>query len=111
ADDVAVAAVADRELIRADTTDLAYIDIALCDSNGTVHVLRDDIITVEVHGSGVLQGLGTAAPATEDDYAASITRAYLGRALAVVRPTAPGEIRVVVKTSTGLSAETVVTAE
>ncbi|WP_314507447.1 glycoside hydrolase family 2 TIM barrel-domain containing protein [uncultured Microbacterium sp.] len=109
--DIAVTAVADRKSIRADSTDLAYIDIAISDSSGIVHVLRDDIITVHVEGSGVLQGLGTAAPATEDDYTASVTRAYLGRALAVVRPTGPGEIRVVVETSTGLRAETVVTAQ
>ena len=111
ANDATLTVVADRTLIRADTTDLSYIDIAISDTSGTVHVLRGDDISVTVHGSGVLQGFGTAAPATEDDYTASTTAAYLGRALAVVRPTGPGEIRVVATTSTGLTGEAVITAE
>lgn len=112
ASDVTVlTAQADRAQIRADNTDLAYIDISLTDDEGIVHVLRDDTITVDVDGPGVLQGLGTAAPASEDDYTASTTQAYLGRALAVVRPTGSGAIRIVVRTSTGLQAETTVIAE
>nr|AGU09728.1 Glycosyl hydrolases family 2, TIM barrel domain [uncultured organism] len=106
-----LAAVADRSLINADTSDLAFIDLAISDDDGIVHVLRDDTITVRVAGAGVLQGLGSAAPASEDDYTASTTRLYLGRALAVIRPTGPGEIRILVETAGGLAAETAVLAE
>lgn len=37
----------------------------LTDVNGTVHTSDDRRVTVEVWGAGVLQALGTAAPATE----------------------------------------------
>ncbi|TWX34125.1 glycoside hydrolase family 2 protein [Frigoribacterium sp. ACAM 257] len=109
--DSGLSLVTDRDVIRADDTDLAYVDITIADSDNIVHVLRDDVVTVRVEGSGTLQGLGSAAPASEDDYTSATTRLYLGRALAVVRPTGPGQIRVIAESSSGLRAETALRAE
>jgi beta-galactosidase len=108
--DTQLTATADRTSLRADHTDLAFIDISITDENGIVHVLQNENVTVEVTGSGVLQGLGSAAPASEDDYTATTTRTYLGRALAVVRPTGLGDTRVAITTGSGLSTEMVITA-
>ena len=43
-------------------------------------------------GPGVLQGFGSAAPATEESYLDDVHTTFDGRALAVVRPTGAGTI-------------------
>jgi beta-galactosidase len=91
---VQLAATADRDVVRADTTDLAYLDIALTDGAGEVFLGADREVTVAVDGPAVLQGLGSAAPATEESYRDDVHTTFDGRALAVVRPTAAGPITV-----------------
>ena len=54
----------------------------------------DEDIEVEIRGSAVLQGFGSARPVTQERYDASRHRTFDGRALAVVRPTGPGTIEV-----------------
>ena len=56
----------------------------------------DREVTVTVDGPGVLQGFGSAAPATEESYLDDVHTTFDGRALAVVRPTGPGAIIVTV---------------
>ena len=111
ADDVRLAASPDRHVIRADDTDLAYVDLTVCDADGNVHVSRDETVTVSVTGAGTLQGLGSGDPRSEDDYTAASCRTHLGRALAVVRPTGPGEITVRVESESAGLAEATVRAE
>ena len=59
-------------------------------------------MAVEVEGPGTLQGLGSANPRTEELFGEPTHHTFHGRALAVVRPTAPGTIIVTV-TSDGLA--------
>lgn len=77
----------DRTELRPDSQGLAYLDLALVDDEGMVNPLRDSSITLEVDGAGVLQGFGSAAPATVESYLAKVATTYKGRALAVVRAT------------------------
>ena len=79
----------DRTEIRADDTDLAYVDIELVDAEGRLHHTEDRAVTVEVDGPAVLQGLGSANPSTEESFVTPTHDTFLGRALAVVRPTGP----------------------
>ena len=53
-----------------------------------------DAVTVTVEGPGVLQGFGSARPATEESYLDDVHTTFDGRALAVVRPTGAGTITV-----------------
>jgi beta-galactosidase len=91
-------ATADRNEIRADSTDLAYVAVRLEDAEGTVSHDRDRPLTVEVTGAGVLAGLGSADPRTEEAFAGMSCTTFAGRALAIVRPTRPGEITLRVTT-------------
>ena len=93
---VGLAAAADREVVRADDADLAYVDVTLQDAAGTVVARVDREVSVSVEGSGVLQGFGSAAPATEESYLDDVHTTFDGRAQAVIRPTAPGVITVTV---------------
>jgi beta-galactosidase len=83
---------ADRSVIRATPDDLAFLEITLTDSAGVTIVDQDRPVTVSVTGPGVLLGFGSARPATEESYLTARHTTFDGRALAVIRPTAPGEI-------------------
>jgi hypothetical protein len=84
----------DRSLIRANDQDLAYVEIALRDEHGTLATHQDRVVAVTVEGSGTLAGIGTGRPRTEERFAASTVTTYDGRALAIIRPFAPGEVTV-----------------
>ena len=87
-----LAAASDRDAICADDTDLGYISITLQDDEGNLANHRDRVVSVEVSGAGVLAGLGTGRPRTEESFGASACTTFDGRALAIVRPTGSGPI-------------------
>ena len=101
---------ADRDTIRADDTDLAYIAIALEDRHGTVATHRDRLVSVSVAGAGALIALGSARPRTEEPFGASRCTTFDGSALAIVRPTGPGDIEVHVEADGCEAVTTAVTA-
>ncbi|MFM9441129.1 glycoside hydrolase family 2 TIM barrel-domain containing protein [Streptomyces acidiscabies] len=90
---VRLTAEADRQVIRTTGGDLTYVTLTLTDANGTCHTGADRLISVEVSGAGELIGFGSADPSTEERFDATEHRTYEGRALAVLRPTAVGKIR------------------
>jgi beta-galactosidase len=92
--DAVLAAVPDRTDLRADGTDLAYLDLTLQDAAGIVFAGQDRAVTVRVEGPAVLAGLGSGRPATEESYLGDVVTSFDGRALAVVRPTGTGTITV-----------------
>ncbi|MFJ3804575.1 glycoside hydrolase family 2 TIM barrel-domain containing protein [Streptomyces sp. NPDC090088] len=91
---VRLTAEADRPVVRAAGGDLAYVTFTLTDAAGTLHPAADRPVSVEVSGSGELVGFGSAAPSSEERFDAAERHTYEGRALAVVRPTGTGKIRV-----------------
>jgi len=86
----------DRAEIRADDTDLAYLEITLVDGAGTTWTSADRAATVTVDGPAELLGLGSANPCTEETFGADTHDTFEGRALAVLRPTGAGTITVTV---------------
>jgi beta-galactosidase len=90
---------ADRTLVRADHTDLAYLDIALTDSSGVVHSTLVRNVDITLDGPAALQALGTSNPSPTDNFTDSSCTTYQGRALAVIRPTAAGQVTVTVNVS------------
>ncbi|WP_280435015.1 glycoside hydrolase family 2 protein [Nocardia carnea] len=87
----------DRDRLRADTRDLAFVGISLTDAAGVVHPADDREVRVRVTGAGVLQGLGSGAPVTEERFGTGRRQTFQGRALAIIRPMAPGPITVTVE--------------
>jgi beta-galactosidase len=108
---VRLTAEADRPVITAGGGDLAFIDLLLQDANGTTHPMSDRLVRVEVSGDGVLAGLGSAVPQTEERFGDTERRTYEGRALAVLRPTGEGKIRLVASAPGCETVEVVVTVE
>lgn len=87
-------AAADREVVRADHTDLVYVELELRDDDGMLHTAADREVAVTVEGAGALISLGSARPATTERYDTGQHTTFEGRALAIVRPTGLGGIRV-----------------
>ena len=92
----AVRVAADRSALRADDSDLSYLTIELVDADDVVSTTGDRSITVTVTGAGVLQGLGSARPVTAGTYTGDTHTTFEGRALAVIRPTGVGAIKITV---------------
>lgn len=92
--EVVLRATADRTELRTDGTDLAYVTIELTDRDGILHHTVDRVVAVQVDGPGVVAGLGSAAPSTEESFLDGVHRTHQGRALAVIRPNGEGTITV-----------------
>ncbi|WP_262002005.1 glycoside hydrolase family 2 TIM barrel-domain containing protein [Microbacterium sp. Mcb102] len=91
----------EADSIAADGDDLVFAHIALQDEIGTVEMLADEEVEIEVSGPGELIGYGTAAPATEEEFIATTRTTFRGRALAVVRSTGePGTITITARSKT-----------
>ncbi|NHI15795.1 glycoside hydrolase family 2 TIM barrel-domain containing protein [Microbacterium excoecariae] len=94
AGDARLVALPDRERIRDDAEDLAFVALELRDAQGRL-VADDDVeVRVEVQGPAELSGMASANPKTAERFDASAWRTFDGRALAVLRPTGPGTVRI-----------------
>ncbi|WP_350353190.1 glycoside hydrolase family 2 TIM barrel-domain containing protein [Microbacterium sp. A8/3-1] len=87
---------------------LAYIALTIEDAEGTVLCDADVPVTVEVSG-GVIAGMGSGQPRTEEGFAGPTRSTHDGRALVIVRPSDLGEIVVTASAAGFPSAEVVVT--
>lgn len=85
---VSLIAEADREVLRADDADLSYIAVSLRDATGRLVTDQDRAISVTVTGPGLLVGLGTGHPRSQESFHGSQCTSFDGRALAIVRPRA-----------------------
>ncbi|HEY9329175.1 MAG TPA: glycoside hydrolase family 2 TIM barrel-domain containing protein [Streptomyces sp.] len=82
----------DRAVIAATGGDLAFVSLTLTDANGICHPGADRPVHLDVTGDGVLAGFGSARPSTDERFDTPDHQTYEGRALAILRPTGPGEI-------------------
>ncbi len=84
---------ADRAVIEAGGSDLAYVTIEVQDHNGVPVKHGEPLISLEISGAGELVAIGTGDPLSEEMYVGSQRKAYEGRLLAIVRSAAqPGTI-------------------
>lgn len=83
----------DREMLKAEFGDLAYVTVEVVDENGAVVKHADHEVSFEISGAGEMIAVGTANPVSEELYVGSQRKAYQGRLMAVVRTTGQeGEI-------------------
>ena len=76
--------------------EIIFVPINVQDENGIVESNSDRKIKVDVEG-GVLLGVGSANPRTEERFVAGEYTTYYGRALAIVYADKPGNIKITVK--------------
>lgn len=85
---------ADAEEIPADGSDIAYVDVMLCDENGNLDASSADEVTVEIEGPGVIAGFGSADPKSEENYFDTKAKLYEGRVRAAIRGTGEGTVTI-----------------
>lgn len=85
---------------------IAFVDIALTGANGIVRANCDEEVTVSVE-NGELLALGSAQPKSERSYLDGTYKTYYGKALAAIKATNKGTIKVTVKTKTFQSQATI----
>ncbi len=76
---------ADAAQIPADGSDIAYVEICMLDQKGILNPAADKAVTVSLEGPGIIQGYGSADPASEENYFDHTAKAYEGRLRAAIR--------------------------
>ncbi|MCR2783536.1 MULTISPECIES: glycoside hydrolase family 2 TIM barrel-domain containing protein [unclassified Microbacterium] len=74
--------------------DVVYLQVLLEDDAGVVHNTADRLVTITVEGPAVLQGFASGLHTTRESLVDSEHTTYDGRALAIIRTTGRGEVRV-----------------
>lgn len=82
---VQIDAYADAAAVPADQSDICFIEISLRDADGNLNPEAEKEISVSVTGPGILQGLGSAAPESEENYFDHTAKTYEGRLRAAIR--------------------------
>ena len=83
---------ADQEIIPADGSDIAYVELELQDQNGIRNPEEVKSVSVQVTGAGYLLGFGSADPKSEENYFDTTAKTFEGRLRAAVRAREKGEI-------------------
>ena len=96
--------------LKADNRDLCYFDITITDANGDRIPDAKTKLRCIVNG-GSLLGIFSGDPANDDQYGSDTCHAYEGRAVAIVRASRPGNVRLIVLSEELASASASVKAE
>ena len=83
-DGAALALHCDRQRIRADGLDLAFVTVTVLDGAGNTVKNANNYVTIKVGGSGQLLGLDNGDSADGDSYKTTCRRLFSGKLLAVV---------------------------
>ena len=94
---------ADRDTIKADRNDLAYITVEVTDNHGERVPDADVPLQFEISGAGVLAGVGNANPTDMKSFQKPACTSFRGRCLVILRPLGPAGTIVLKATGTGLS--------
>ena len=82
----------DRKSLGVTFDEVANIEIQLVDENGTVVPTAADLLQFTVTGPGKIIGVDSGNVTSTEPFQASERKAYQGRALAILRATAPGKL-------------------
>ena len=86
----------DKPTLEADGQDLAHLELAFVGENGSLLNLLEQNVSVEIEGPATLAGLGNSNPQRLAPMDSSEHSTFDGRALAIIRATGSGSIRVTI---------------
>ncbi len=85
----------DRQVIRADDSDVAHLTIQIFDEKNRIVPTADNEVTLVLEGEGTIIGMDNGNPESHEDYQSNRRKAFNGLCLAIIRSTGkPGQIRV-----------------
>ncbi len=95
----------DRDLVRADGEDLAFVTVEALDSAGRPNPLAENLVHFTVTGAGHIEAVGNGNPLSFEPFQADRRQLFYGKALLILRPDAgEGGAISVEATSPGLGA-------
>jgi beta-galactosidase/beta-glucuronidase len=98
---------ADTTVLKADTRDLAHIEVTIVDGDGTPVYMADHEVAWTIEGPARLLGLESGDPNSHEDYKAERRRVYHGRLLGYIQSTREAGPVVVRLSAPGLEEATV----
>jgi len=75
----------DRNIIKADGTDLSYILIQAMDKNGNLCPLADNKINIQLRGDGKIAGIGNGNPQSMASFQSDSVNLFYGKAMLIVQ--------------------------
>lgn len=94
--DTRIIAIPDKTTLQAGEEDFCFIDVMITDAEGTLKLLPEHVVNIQIEGTGTLQGFGSAYHLNEEKYDQHHHTTYLGRLQAVIRSgKESGEVKVV----------------
>lgn len=99
-----------QETFYEDRNDLAFIEISLRDTNGTVNTLDTSRVTVDVSGAGKLVAMDNGNSPDLESFFSGGRSAFAGKVLAIVKPYGEGEFTVTASAEGLAPAEVTLTA-
>ena len=98
----------DRQVIKADGTDLSFVTVKIVDKNGTLVPLADNLVKFDLVGPGSIVGVDNGNQISHESFKASQRKAFHGMALAIVQSKRRSGRIVLKATSVGLESASVV---
>jgi beta-galactosidase len=85
--------IADRNIMKADGTDLSFIKVKITDKNGNLVPDAGNLVNFKVSGEGFIAGVDNGYQASMEPFKANYRKAYNGMCLAIVQSNGkPGKI-------------------
>ncbi len=110
-DPAAIRLTADKAHIGTDWDDLSHVTVEIVDAQGRVVPTADNEVVFELSGPGRILGLDNGDPESHESYQGNRSKAYGGRALALVQSSGrPGTLRLSASSPSLSGAEAVITA-
>jgi beta-galactosidase len=75
----------DRQILRADGEDLAFVTVRITDQDGHVCPLADNPVTFQIEGEGAIAGVGNGNPISLESYQSNQRKTFHGLCLVVVK--------------------------
>ena len=76
---------ADRNVIKADGSDLSYVSVEVVDEKGLVVPVADNTIQFSITGAGEIAAVGNADPTDVSSFQKPERRAFRGKCLVIIR--------------------------
>jgi beta-galactosidase len=84
----------DREIIMADSRDVAHVTVKILDSQDRLVPVADNEVCFAIHGEGKIIGVDNGNPLSHEDFKSNRRQAFNGLCLVIVQATAtPGSIQ------------------
>jgi len=77
--------VADRDIIKADGSDLSFVTVRVLDKNGTLVPSADNLVHFDISGPAFIAGVDNGSEISHESFKGNQRKAFHGMALAIVQ--------------------------